>query len=427
MRAVLAAVAAAIALAMPAAAQNVVITHARLIGDDGHVTDNATIVARDGRIVSVGTGAPAAAPAGARRIDARGMVALPAFIDAHRHLVRGAAKDWMDKQAAGDMTAFLAAGFTTVFSMIDDPVVLTLRDRIAAGALPGPRLYAAKLVPLAKGNPQPSMPPPPSPYRDAGRNDPARPPVRPVTAPEGFTDAESRAMVDQAKAEKWDAIKTILILSPGGPESHTLAVIADEARKQGLRTYTHATNYLDSLAAVNAKVDVLAHTPHIGRLEEDMPAVEKIAHAGIPMVSTLQVFVPHFDDKNVPLYRDGGPFPMPRPLSSAGQGPVNARLLWDAGITYAYGTDTQWDPRETLRDELRALSLVFSPRDILRIMGPNAAAAIDKSADLGALAPGKLADIVLVRGNPLDDVFDLLKVALVVKEGRVVVDKLATR
>src|SRR6202000_3446450 len=102
-----------------------------------------------------------------------------------------------------------------------------------------------------------------------------------------------------------------------------------------------------------------------------------------------RVFYPPRAENKKPLYRDGGPFPMPRPLSSAGQGPVNARLLWDGGITYAYGTDTTWNPRVSLADELRALSLVFSPRDILKIMGPNSAAAIDKSAELGTLEPGK--------------------------------------
>jgi imidazolonepropionase-like amidohydrolase len=116
---------------------------------------------------------------------------------------------------------------------------------------------------------------------------------------------------------------------------------------------------------------------------------------------------------------------MPRPLSSAGQGPVNARLLWDKGVTYAFGTDTQWDPRETLKDELRALNLVFSPTDIIKIMGPNTAAAINKSAELGTLEPGKIADIVIVNGDPLEDIFNLTHVMAVVKDGKLIVNKLS--
>ncbi len=91
-------------------------------------------------------------------------------------------------------------------------------------------------------------------------------------------------------------------------------------------------------------------------------------------------------------------------------------------MAYAYGTDTQWDPGISLSDELRALNLVFSPRDIIKIMGPNTAAAIDKSKELGTLEPGKNADIVILDGNPLDDVFNLTHVVLVVKDGKAIVD-----
>jgi len=213
-----------------------------------------------------------------------------------------------------------------------------------------------------------------------------------------------------------------MIVVPGGPESHTLAVIADEAHKQGLRVFTHATAVPDAVAAVNAHVDVLAHTAHIGHLEEDESSRQTLLNAHVPMVSTLAVFIPHFDAQNKPLFRDGGPFPMSRPLSSGGQGPVNARILWEGGLTYAYGTDTQWDPRDSLRDELRALNLVFSPRDIIKIMGPNTAAAIGKGGELGTLEPGKTADMVIVEGDPLEDVFNLTHVVLVVKGGKVLSD-----
>jgi imidazolonepropionase-like amidohydrolase len=180
---------------------------------------------------------------------------------------------------------------------------------------------------------------------------------------------------------------------------------------------------IDTLAAVEARPDVLVHTPHIQQLDEEQ--AKKIAGAGIPMTSTLQVFVPHFGADNTPLFRDGQPFPW-NTLSSAGQGPVNARLLWEAGISYGYGTDTTWPPKESLADELRALSVVFSPRDISKIMGQGAARSTLRQ-DIGTLEPGKVADIVMVNGNPLTNLNDLLNVVLTVKSGRIVSDARARK
>jgi imidazolonepropionase-like amidohydrolase len=65
---------------------------------------------------------------------------------------------------------------------------------------------------------------------------------------------------------------------------------------------------------------------------------------------------------------------------------------------------------------------MFSPLDIVELMGPNTAAFIEMSDELGTLAPGKLADIVIVDGDPLDLIFNLLNVRVVVKGGVIVAD-----
>jgi imidazolonepropionase-like amidohydrolase len=103
---------------------------------------------------------------------------------------------------------------------------------------------------------------------------------------------------------------------------------------------------------------------------------------------------------------------------------VNARLLWEAGLTnYGYGTDTQWPPKETLADELRALRVVFSPQDIVRIITKNAADATLHGAEFGTLEAGKMADIVIVDGDPLRDSDALLNVVTTIKGGEVVFEK----
>src|SRR4029450_13642073 len=97
------------------------------------------------------------------------------------------------------------------------------------------------------------------------------------------------------------------------------------------------------------------------------------------------------------------------------------------GISYGYGTDTSWAPKVSLADELRALTVVFSPRDITRILGQGAARSGLKHDQIGTLDVGKLADLVLIDGNPLTDVNDLTKVVTTIKAGRVVFDKRAGR
>ena len=102
---------------------------------------------------------------------------------------------------------------------------------------------------------------------------------------------------------------------------------------------------------------------------------------------------------------------------------VNLRTMWDAGVIVAYCTDTSFDALAGLAHELKVLNVMFSPIDLIKLMGPNTAAYINMSDDLGELAPGKLGDIVLLDGDPLEGYWNLLKATVVVKEGQVVVDK----
>jgi imidazolonepropionase-like amidohydrolase len=406
------------------AAQSLVITNARIIDGNGGAIERGSVVVRDGRIVSVAAGT--ASVPGARTIDAQGRAVMPGFIDSHRHVMQGDVTQWLKDQATARMQEYLDAGFTTILSAGDalEPI-LELRSRLAKGEIKGPRLLAVGRVQLARaagGAGRGGV--------DPARIDVSRPPDRPTKAATGIPPEETRAAVQALAKAGVDAIKTAIIVTPGGPETETLKVVAQEAKRLGILSLTHAVSVLDTMAAVEAGTAVLAHTPHIGQLEEAQ--VRTIAASGIPMMSTLGIFVPTFaadnarirartGDDNAPRFRDLDPFPF-NTLSSGGQGPVNARLLWEAGLTYGYGTDTTFLPRDSLAQELKPLWLMFSAKDIIRIMTRNAAAVIGKSADRGTLEAGKLADLVILDGNPLADIHDVLKVKMVIKGGEIVVD-----
>ena len=411
------------------AAQDMVIANARVIDGNGGVIPDGSVVVEDGRIVSVSAG-DAAVPDGAIEIDAQGRTLMPGFIDAHRHIIRGPADEWLQTQASDRMREFLEAGFTAVQSAGGDPAgQVELQRRINEGELDGPRIVVAVFAQLAA--------PAPGGGRggrggDPARTDTARPGFRPTAAAPAIPEEDVRAFVRNAVASGVEAIKAVILETPGGPEAATLAIIVDEAERLGVRSVTHATSVQDTVAAVEAGTHVLMHTPHTDLM--DLETAQMIADAEIPMVSTLGVFTPTFAEDNQairaatgfdnePRFRDLLVYPEnAEPWYSAGQGGINARLFWNAGGVYAFGTDTTYLPKDTLKHELTALNVVFSRQDIIQILTRNAAAAIGRSEDLGTLEPGKLADMVLIDGNPLAELSDLLKVVLVIRDGRIVVD-----
>jgi imidazolonepropionase-like amidohydrolase len=397
--------------ASDANAQNLTITNARILDGTGRVIERGAVVVRDGKIVSVSAAAP---PAGGTTINANGKTVMPGFVDAHRHIVTNPPATWLAQRAPQELQAFLDAGFTTVLAAIDPPAAIEARKMIDAGTLKGPRLFIGTILPVAGASG-----PPPAGGGDPARTDPARGPV-PTAAPAIPRETTIRAVASAVTAG-YDYLKVVLNTTQNGPEIETLKLIVAEGKKANKPTIVHAVSVRDTLAALDAKPDMLVHTPHIGNLGDDPAAVKKIVDAKIPMSSTLAVFVPHFDPTGTALFRDRQPFPF-NTLSSAGQGPVNARLLWEAGMVYGYGTDTQWPPKETLADELRALRLVFSPQDVVKILTKNAAAVTLRS-EFGTLEPGKLADIVIIDGDPLTNSDALLNVVTTIKDGKVVFEK----
>ncbi|MFZ9585104.1 MAG: amidohydrolase family protein [Pseudohongiellaceae bacterium] len=374
-------------------AQDLTVVNARIITTDATVIDNGHIVVRGGRIATVAAGAPAALSGSV--VDAAGLTALPGFIDAHRHFNTG-------PNEREEMQAFLEAGYTTLLSgggPADGNLVL--RDRIERGEINGPRILPSGRVSLAQ------------------------------------TEEQARAEVRSLAAQGVQFTGEITLTSFPGPSEQELRVlraILDEAGKVGVLVQVHAVSHQSTMAAVEAGVPLLVHVTNKNFLSREM--AERMAASGVKVLSTVGFGSPVFGiyaDDNVPRFRNGEPWPSSIPATSrvpeldlgqeAGHAPVNARTLWDAGVVLGYCTDTQYAPLAGLAHELKILSVMFSPRDLLKMLGPNTASYIQRGDDLGELSAGKLADIILLDGDPLAGYWEWLTTQVVIKEGRVVVDK----
>ena len=394
LRLVLAALGFVALYARPVAAQDLAITNARIIVGNGQIVNSGTIVVRGGKIVSASAGA--AGTQGLRVIDAKGMSAVPGFIDAHKHVNTG-------PQEKEQMQALLEAGYTTILSGGGPgDGNITLRDHIEAGTINGPRIIPSERVNL-RGTP-----------------DEARAAIRAMAA-KGITHTGEIALTP--------------LPGPTAEEIAVLKAIVDEAAKAGVQVNVHAVSTPAMVAAVDAGVRRLVHLPNKDFTDHD--AAAKLAKTGAIALGTVGFGAPIFGvfaNDNNPRFRDGKPWPEAiaganrnaagRALGTeAAYAMMNARTIWDNGGLIGYCTDTNYEPLAGLEHELKSYSIVFSMQDIFKLMGPNTAAYIGMGDQLGTLEAGKLADIVLLDGNPMEGIHNMLKTKVVVKGGKVVVDK----
>jgi len=392
------------------AAQDLAINNVRIIVGTGQVIEQGTIVIRGGRIVSASAG-NAAAP-GVRALDGKGLTAIAGYIDAHRHIVQGGrgaggADTWLKNDAPARMQEFLETGYTTLMSAggAAEPVV-ALKKAIDSGQIKGPRIIPSGPLPL-------------------GEN----------ATPEAARDTIRKLA---AAGIHFTGEVNVNSFMPDPKQLEALAAAIDEGKKVGVDVAVHASSVVAMRAAVKIGVPKLVHTPHFQWMSDADAQLVKAAGAQVSSCTGFGAPVFNvFNRENVPTFRDGGKWP-DTIIDGEGRGreagykAVNGRTLFDNGVVYGYCTDTGYLPAWGLNQELRVLNLMFSPLDLVKVLGPNSASWINMGKDLGTLEAGKLADIVLLGGNPLggtplNGYWDFLNVQVTIKGGQVLVDKRAAK
>jgi imidazolonepropionase-like amidohydrolase len=395
----------------------------------GHVLDvrsgtllpNQHIVVSGNRIAAMGPAASVEIPLGARVVDLTRAVVLPGLFDVHTHLM-DTEDDTADiayglKKSAAEMTiqgianarATLRAGFTSVRDVGPRRAFIdvALRNAIARGELPGPRMQAAGAYVTVSGGagdvtglagdielPRELR------FGVADGPDQVRQRVREII----------RHGADVIKVLATGAVLT-LGSQPGAQEFtyDELRAAVEEAGKAGLRVACHAHGAAGAKDAIRAGVASIEH----GSLLDD-EALELMKQRGTFYVPTTYVH-------EVIMAGAGRGYPSEyiEKERVAGESEVKVfRRAVELGVRIAYGTDAAIFPHgENARQFALYVEHGMSPLEAIRSATLNAAQLMGWSDRLGSLEPGKLADVIAVRANPLEDVRTLASVVFVMKDG----------
>jgi imidazolonepropionase-like amidohydrolase len=387
-----------------------------LVGENLEPRTNSTVVIKDGQIMEIGATDVVRVPSEASVFDVGGCVVLPGLIDLHVHLGSPALKrgqkpgllampklilDWM-RYFPDRRRALLEHGVTTVRSLGDDYEWVTeFRKMIRDHELEGPNIFVAgPLFTTTNGHPVTTL-----------GVDPESGGIRVPSTPEGARRAVRALAVGERAV---DLIKVVQergrgdgSLAPLKPE--VLRAIVAEAHSHGLPVTAHWGTPEDLQDVLDAGVDSLEHLEPRG-VPAGWPTetLEIMVKRGLPLSPTLivtdTVISPAVMERLQTRVRE---------YHTAG-GPVTVGS--DAGMpSVAFGAGVHRELELLVASGLK-------PREALR-GATSESARVLKSERVGVIAPKRIADLLVVSSNPLEDISALRRIMMVFREGRVVVDR----
>jgi imidazolonepropionase-like amidohydrolase len=381
---------------------------------DGRILEHGTVVVEGERIVKVAEG-NIPIPEDARKIPLAGRILLPGFIDCHVHLCLDGSADPVTLlmgeplplttlKAARFARLTVMAGVTSVRDLGGkDGIDLTIRDAIQSGLILGPRMLASgRLICMTGGH-----------GWQMGRE---------ADGP----DEVMKAAREQVKAGA-DVVKFMAtggVMTPGvepGSEQFTeeeLRAGIQEAHKAGRKTATHAMGTQGILNALRAGIDSIEHGVF---LDED--TISWMVKRDVPLIPTISALY-HIENKGTAA---GIPaFAVEKTIRLKASYLESVRMAREAGVRVAMGTDagTPFNGHgENLGELQRLVEVGYSPMEALESGTRIASQVLGKEDELGTIEEGKLADLIVVDGNPLEEVGLLLKteaIRMVMQGGKLV-------